>query len=222
MASRLTATVDCGPAVGPPDTPPIGPGQSIVTIHASHADWGSYVNVTVHGSTYQIQRPAGIDPNDGGRWDGSLRVITTGESHLAITWTDDQGAGIESPVHDPYIVEIPDACSVVPPTTTVVIDSTTTVVDTTTTVAAPSTTIALPTPPTVCFEDGSCGSPYPDAPTTTIAIPPTTVVVQTTAEVTQNTLPATGSNTTPLLGAGAGFLLAGVLTVAAARRRLAR
>jgi LPXTG-motif cell wall-anchored protein len=48
----------------------------------------------------------------------------------------------------------------------------------------------------------------------------TTTVASTTAPT--NTLPATGANSTPLIGAGAGFLLVGAFMLAAARRRVAR
>ncbi len=88
--------------------------------------------------------------------------------------------------------------------------SATTIAVTTTAGAGPATTIAVTT------TSAGAGSV-----TTIAAAPPTASAASTTAAASGNTLPATGSDSAPLVGAGFGFLIAGCLAVAAARRRSA-
>jgi LPXTG-motif cell wall-anchored protein len=95
-----------------------------------------------------------------------------------------------------------------------------TCVEVTTTTAAPTTTIAATT--TVA---AAVPTTAPAATTTTLAARPpttataTTAVVQTTAAVSANTLPATGSSSSMLVGAGAAFLALGGLALHTTRRR---
>lgn len=119
-------------------------------------------------------------------------------------------------INGPANVLVVESCPVetTAPTTTVVAETTTTAPVPTTATAATTTTVVPGVPTTA-----------PAATTTTAAaVPPTaqastTAVVQTTAAASANTLPATGSNNTPLIGMGVAFLLVGGIATASTHRR---
>lgn len=122
----------------------------------------------------------------------------------------------------------------VTPTTTAPAPTTSTVDDDTPPVPSTDdvpTTTAAPKcmPPNVVFEDGSCGMPYPDAPTTTTA-PQTAVVAPVVTDTPSPSappapatgLPATGADTHDLAWAAGLVLVAGLLAVTTARRKAPR
>lgn len=127
------------------------------------------------------------------------------------TVTDTNAAGHTSaPVS--HTVTVP-AC----PTTTTT--SSTTVSSTSTDPTVIASTTPQPVIETPTTAEIITGTP-PTVPTTVpSSTTPTTAVEQTTTTGTTNTLPATGANNAPLIGAGFAFLVLGSLATSTARRR---
>ena len=139
-------------------------------------------------------------------------------------WADRLGDGVtytprHSTINDFYAglvagTETHVAECVIPTTTTAPPTTTTTppttAAPTTVTAAAVTTTTVLPTTTTRVTTTTAAVSPV---------IASTTAVPQTAAAVSANTLPATGSNNTPLIAAGVAFLGLGTIAVLSTRRQ---
>jgi LPXTG-motif cell wall-anchored protein len=182
--------------------------------HGTAAPFVTSIDVDGHTITQAEVTGQPVPATGGEWWSWSVQLEVHGERTVTVTDTQANGetftvgvfnlscSNLESTTTIPsFTSETVEPVATIEPSTSVVLDLPPVpqlVLDVTTTVVTPSTEWGP------CFDDGTC------LPTTTA------VVVQTP---TENTLPATGSSSGPLVLAGATFLLVGLAAVAVARRR---